>query len=140
MNQQSFGDAYKRFKPHDSGDEEIKRDENQGDDSEDEVKNNEEAESDLELTDYDEEEEEESESGHYEYAGGDYDDAFGDYDTEEMEMEEEDYDSDLDDAILKRGTERERAAAISTSQLIISDEYELVHIACPVNGNLHRCT
>jgi hypothetical protein len=36
-------------------------------------------------------------------------------------------------------TNRLHGAAISTAQLVISDEYELVHLVCPINGLTRFC-
>ena len=63
-------------------------------------------------------------------------------DSYEMAIDDDDEidneDSDLADAIINEHSERERWAAISSAQLVISDEYELVHVVCPVNGILRH--
>ena len=58
--------------------------------------------------------------------------------SEDDEMDDDEMDDDEKEqpmgALSSVHHKRQRAGALSTSQLIISDEFELVHLAIPCNG------
>ena len=55
-------------------------------------------------------------------------------DDDDDDDKDDDEDSDLDGAVASVHNERAELSKMSTAQLLIADEHELVHIACSING------